>query len=84
LFEEEIEAEAARPEFQVGPKDYLEQVKRAKSSVKVPIIGSLNCTTLGGWISYARQIAEAGADALEHSQALRRSEPADRGRPRED
>jgi dihydroorotate dehydrogenase (fumarate) len=33
--------------------------------VKIPIIGSLNCTTLGGWITYARQIAEAGADALE-------------------
>ena len=65
LFEEETEAEAARPEFQVGPKDYLEQIRRAKSSVKIPIIASLNCTTLGGWISYARQITEAGADALE-------------------
>jgi dihydroorotate dehydrogenase (fumarate) len=65
LFEEEIEAEATRPEFRVGPKDYLEQIRRAKSSVKIPIIASLNCTTLGGWISYARQITEAGADALE-------------------
>src|SRR5438046_6944022 len=63
LFEEETEAE--RPEFQVGPKDYLEQIRRAKSSVKIQIIASLNCTTLGGWISYARQITEAGADALE-------------------
>jgi dihydroorotate dehydrogenase (fumarate) len=65
LFEEEVEAEVARPEFQVGPKDYLEQIRRAKSSVKIPIIASLNCTTLGGWISYTRQITEAGADALE-------------------
>jgi dihydroorotate dehydrogenase (fumarate) len=65
LFEEETEAEAARPEFQVGPKDYLEQIRQAKSSVKIPIIASLNCTTLGGWISYARRITEAGADALE-------------------
>jgi dihydroorotate dehydrogenase (fumarate) len=65
LFEEETEGEAARPEFQVGPKDYLEQIRRAKSSVKIPIIASLNCTTLGGWISYARKITEAGADALE-------------------
>jgi dihydroorotate dehydrogenase (fumarate) len=65
LFEEEIEAEVARPEFQVGPKDYLEQIRRAKSSVKIPIIASLNCTTLGGWLSYTRQITEAGADALE-------------------
>jgi dihydroorotate dehydrogenase (fumarate) len=65
LFEEEAEAEAARPEFQVGPKDYLEQIRRAKSNVKIPIVASLNCTTLGGWISYARRIAEAGADGLE-------------------
>jgi dihydroorotate dehydrogenase (fumarate) len=63
LFEEETEA--AKPEFQVGPKDYLDQIRRAKSSVKIPIIASLNCTTLGGWISYTRQITEAGADALE-------------------
>ena len=65
LFEEETEAEAASPAFQVGPKDYLEQIRRAKSSVKIPIIASLNCTTLGSWISYTRQITEAGADALE-------------------
>lgn len=65
LFEEETDAEAARPGFQVGPKDYLEEIKRAKNSVRIPIIASLNCTALGGWISYARQITEAGADALE-------------------
>lgn len=65
LFEEETEADATRSEFQGGPKDYLEQIRRAKSSVKIPIIASLNCTTLGGWISYTRQITEAGADALE-------------------
>jgi dihydroorotate dehydrogenase (fumarate) len=64
LFEEEVEA-AARKEFLVGPKAYLEQISRAKSVVKIPIIASVNCTTLGGWISYARQITEAGADALE-------------------
>jgi Dihydroorotate dehydrogenase len=62
LFEEEAEAAAAaRRDFLVGPKAYLEQIKRAKSVVKIPIIASLNCTTLGGWISYTRQIAEAGA-----------------------
>jgi dihydroorotate dehydrogenase (fumarate) len=66
LFEEEAEAAAAaRREFLVGPKAYLEQISRAKSVVKIPIIASLNCTTLGGWISYTRQITEAGADALE-------------------
>jgi dihydroorotate dehydrogenase (fumarate) len=66
LFEEQAEADAAaKPEFRVGPKVYLEHIRRAKSGVKIPIIASLNCTTLGGWISYTRQITEAGADALE-------------------
>jgi dihydroorotate dehydrogenase (fumarate) len=63
LFEEEIEAVA--PECRVGPATYLEHIAAAKRSVGIPIIASLNCTTLGGWISYARRITEAGADALE-------------------
>jgi dihydroorotate dehydrogenase (fumarate) len=66
LFEEQMEADAAaKPEFRVGPKAYLEHIRRAKSGVKIPVIASLNCTTLGGWISYTRQTTEAGADALE-------------------
>jgi dihydroorotate dehydrogenase (fumarate) len=67
LFEEQIEAgpEAARPEFRVAPETYLKHIAEAKRAVKIPIIASLNCTTLGGWLSYARQITEAGADALE-------------------
>jgi dihydroorotate dehydrogenase (fumarate) len=63
LFEEEIEAVA--PECRVGPATYLGHITEAKRSVGIPIIASLNCTTLGGWISYARRITEAGADALE-------------------
>src|SRR5216110_2737336 len=63
LFEEQIEATA--PEFRVDPNTYLENIAEAKRWVKIPIIASLNCTTLGGWISYARRITEAGADALE-------------------
>jgi dihydroorotate dehydrogenase (fumarate) len=63
LFEEEIEA--VPPECRVGPTTYLEHIRRAKSDLKIPIIASLNCTTVGGWISYARQITEAGADAIE-------------------
>ncbi len=63
LFEEEIEA--VPPECRVGPTTYLEHIRRAKSDVKIPIIASLNCTSVGGWISYARQISEAGADAIE-------------------
>jgi dihydroorotate dehydrogenase (fumarate) len=63
LFEEEIES--VPPECRIGPTKYLEQIANAKRTVGIPIIGSLNCTTLGGWISYARRIAEAGADGLE-------------------
>src|SRR5438552_4589100 len=63
LFEEQIEA--AAPEFRVDPNTYLENIAQAKRAVGIPIISSLNCTTLGGWISYARRITEAGADALE-------------------
>ena len=66
LFEEEIETDPAASEgFRVGPQAYLKHIAEAKRSVQIPIIASLNCTTLGGWISYARQITEAGADALE-------------------
>jgi dihydroorotate dehydrogenase (fumarate) len=56
------------PEMQtygVGPEIYLELIHAAKLSVGIPIIGSLNGTTPGGWIEYARLIEEAGADALE-------------------
>ena len=66
LFEEQTELNTAtKPEFRIVPDAYLKHIAEAKRSVKIPIIGSLNCTTLGGWITYARQIAEAGADALE-------------------
>jgi dihydroorotate dehydrogenase (fumarate) len=52
-------------EFKVGPEAYLEHIAQAKAAVDVPIIGSLNGTTFGGWMTYARQIEQAGADALE-------------------
>lgn len=55
-----------RPEqFRLGPESYLEQVRRVKGAVKVPVIASLNGTTIGGWLNHARLLQEAGADALE-------------------
>lgn len=51
--------------YNVGPQQYLNLIKSAKAAVKVPIIGSLNGVSTGGWTSYARRIEEAGADALE-------------------
>ncbi len=44
---------------------YLDRLARIKSSVSVPVIGSLNATTIGGWVRYAALMQEAGADALE-------------------
>jgi dihydroorotate dehydrogenase (fumarate) len=52
-------------DFALGPDRYLEQVRRIKAAVDVPVIGSLNGTTPEGWLHYARQIQDAGADALE-------------------
>jgi dihydroorotate dehydrogenase (fumarate) len=55
-----------RPEgYRLGPDDYLAQIRKVKTAVKVPVIGSLNGVTKGGWLSYAKQIQQAGADALE-------------------
>jgi len=51
--------------YNLGPDGYLEHLRRAKQAVKVPIIGSLNGVSTGGWIGYAKKIEEAGADALE-------------------
>ena len=53
------------PEYQSGPEVYLEHIGRAKRALDIPIIASLNGVSTGGWISYARDIEAAGADALE-------------------
>ena len=52
-------------EYNLGPGEYVELVRRAKESLSIPIIGSLNGITAGGWTDYARKIQQAGADALE-------------------
>ena len=48
-----------------GPDEYIEHVRACKKAVKIPIIASLNGSTKGGWLGYAREIERAGADALE-------------------
>ncbi len=52
-------------EYHTGPDEYLEHIRRAKETVSIPIIGSINGMTDGGWIEYAKKIQQAGADALE-------------------
>jgi dihydroorotate dehydrogenase (fumarate) len=52
-------------EFRLGPETYLEQIRRIKEAVSVPVIASLNGTTPAGWLRYGQLMAQAGADALE-------------------
>jgi len=52
-------------EFPMGPEKYLEQLRRIKAAVSVPVIASLNGTTPAGWLRYGKLMQEAGADALE-------------------
>lgn len=52
-------------EYRLGPEDYLEHIAKAKKATHIPIIASLNGTTTGGWVDFAKKIQQAGADALE-------------------
>ena len=52
-------------EFHLGPEEYLKHIAAAKKATKIPIIASLNGSSVGGWTQYAKQIQQAGADALE-------------------
>ena len=49
----------------MGPEAYLAHIVKCKQAVKIPIIASLNGTTKGGWLGYAKRMEQAGADALE-------------------
>src|SRR5215472_4150416 len=51
--------------YNMGPEGYLEHIHKVKQAVDIPIIGSLNGISSGGWIEYAHKIEQAGADALE-------------------
>ena len=52
-------------EFVIGPDEYLEQLRKTKEAVDIPVFASLNGYTLGGWLDYAVRLEEVGADALE-------------------
>lgn len=52
-------------EFQTGPEGYLDHIRKAKAAVDIPVIASLNGSTMGGWTEFAREIERAGADAIE-------------------
>jgi len=54
-----------KSEFHLGPHEYLEQLRRIKGAVAVPVIASLNGHSAEGWLDYAKLLEQAGADALE-------------------
>jgi dihydroorotate dehydrogenase (fumarate) len=69
----------AAGDFALGPDAYLEQIRRIKACVDVPVIASLNGTTGRGWTEYAKHIAQAGADAIEINVYAVAADPAIQG-----
>lgn len=53
------------PQYNIGPEGYLDLINQVKQNVQIPVIGSLNGISTGGWVEYAKRIQEAGADGLE-------------------
>jgi dihydroorotate dehydrogenase (fumarate) len=64
------------PEYVHGPDEYLEHIYNVKQAVGIPVIGSLNGSTPGGWTRYAKLIEEAGADAIELNVYMLATDPA--------
>jgi dihydroorotate dehydrogenase (fumarate) len=62
--------------FALGPDRYLEQIRRIREAVDVPVIASLNGVTPGGWTGYAKDMEQAGASALELNLYFLPSDPA--------
>jgi dihydroorotate dehydrogenase (fumarate) len=67
---------APDPEFAFGPEEYLEHLRRVKEAIGIPVMASLNGSTIGGWTSYAQLLEEAGADAVELHLYHAASDPA--------
>ncbi|MCB9652601.1 MAG: dihydroorotate dehydrogenase-like protein [Deltaproteobacteria bacterium] len=55
----------AMEDYNTGPDTYLEQIRAAKQALSVPVLASLNGVSASGWVDYAKQIQDAGADGLE-------------------
>ena len=69
-----------RPEgYHIGPDRYLEAIRAAKEATSIPIIGSLNGSTPGGWTRYAAKMAEAGADGIELNVFFLATDPDETG-----
>ena len=66
-------------QFKLGPDEYLEQIGKIKKAVDVPVIASLNGSTMGGWLDYAKMMEQAGADAIELNVYYLATDPATSG-----
>jgi len=72
----EASSYAPDPESAPGPDEYLEHLRRVKQAVGIPVMASLNGSTPGGWMNYARLMEQAGADAIELHLYHAASDPA--------
>jgi dihydroorotate dehydrogenase (fumarate) len=70
------EARTYFPPQRVGPHEYLSLLDKAKRTLEIPVIASLNCAAPGSWTEYAREIEQAGADALEVNVYAVEADPA--------
>jgi len=61
--------------FKLGPEEYLEQIRKLKATVSIPVIASMNGTSRGSWLQYATSAEQAGADALELNVYLMAVDP---------
>jgi dihydroorotate dehydrogenase (fumarate) len=83
-FAEALSYFPASDAFALGPHEYLEQLRRIKAAVAVPVIASLNGFTLGGWLNYAKLMQDAGADALELNVYQLATDPDESGHATEE
>jgi dihydroorotate dehydrogenase (fumarate) len=68
-------------DYRMTQEVYLEHLRRAKEAVEIPIMASLNGATTGGWVRYAKDVEQAGADAIElNTYALATERKPDFGR----
>jgi dihydroorotate dehydrogenase (fumarate) len=66
-------------DYNTGPRAYLDHLQAARTVLDVPVIGSLNGSTAGGWVRYARLMEEAGAQAIELNAHIVPTDPCASG-----
>lgn len=71
-------------DYTFGGDEYIEHLRKAKKAVDIPVIGSLNGVTTGGWLKYANHMQDAGADAIELNLYNLSTDPAVSGSQLED